>query len=93
MLRGYIAARSGNRREAEQIRASFLDQWTRTKRGAQAIAVVDAGLGDIDSAFVWLNRAIDDQTVTFYIMMPLFKELHADPRFEEFNKRLRAQKR
>jgi len=93
MLRGYFLARGGRTLESQRIREQFVDRWKRSGRGAQAIAVQYAGVGQLDSAFIWLDRAVDDHTVSFYVMMPLFKDLRADPRFARFEMRLRSQKR
>jgi hypothetical protein len=93
MFKGYLLARAGRRDEALAIRGELMNRLSRTHRGAGAIAVIDAGLGDLDSAFTWLDRAIDDHSLNFYMMMPMFAQLHADPRFALFKQRLSAQKR
>jgi TolB-like protein/DNA-binding SARP family transcriptional activator/tetratricopeptide (TPR) repeat protein len=93
MFKGYLLARAGKRDEALAIRAELMNRLSRTHRGAGSIAVIDAGLGNLDSAFMWLDRAIDDNSLSFYIMMPMFARLHADPRFALFRRRLSNQNR
>ena len=77
---GYALARGGRRDEARQI----LDDLTAGREyshGAFGIAVVHAGLGDHDQAFLWLERSVEEHSWRPYIMDPLFEELHRDPRF------------
>jgi len=47
-------------------------------------------LGDLDKAFVWLERAIDDREDVFYLLRsPIhFTDLHDDPRFQQALKHL-----
>jgi len=54
------------------------------------VATVYAGLGDYDQAFQWLDQAIDDDTIGFYVMHPLFEVLHQDPRFDRLAERMRT---
>jgi hypothetical protein len=83
-------ARSGRAAEARWIQSGLLAQWRSKRRGAYELALVTAGLGDNDQAFQWLDRAVDDLSLYGFIMYPLFKELQADPRFEQFRERLAA---
>ena len=57
---------------------------------ADAVAVIHAGLGDRDSAFQWLNRAVDYgcYSITFLAVSPLFDSLRDDPRFDRLLRRL-----
>lgn len=90
-LYGYALARAGRRDEARRIRARLLDRWRLGERGAFDVAVLYAGLGDIDQAYHWLDLAADDGSAMFgplHIMEPIFQELRADPRFEALRVRL-----
>lgn len=90
-LYGYALARAGRRDEARRIRARLLDRWRLGERGAFDVAVLYAGLGDIDQAYHWLDLAADDGSAMFgplHIMEPIFEELRADPRFEALRVRL-----
>jgi TolB-like protein len=79
---GYALARAGRHAEARRI----LDDLTTGRRdshGAFGVAVVHAGLGDRDQAFAWLERSVKEHSWRVYIMDPLFKDLHENPRFAQ----------
>ncbi len=78
----YALARGGQRDEALQILDDLL-AGRRFSHGAFGIAVVYAGLGERDQAFVWLQRSIDESSWRVYIMDPVFDELHRDPRWAQ----------
>ncbi len=88
-LHGYMLARAGQREEALRLRATLLERWRRGESGAFEVAVVDAGLGDLDQAFAWLERSMDAPSMnpTQYLMMPILEDLRADPRFEPLARR------
>jgi TolB-like protein/DNA-binding SARP family transcriptional activator len=88
-LLGYALARSGQRQEALAILAQLVNHAQRTNQGAFEVAVVHAGLGDRDRAFQWLDRSKNDFSLSENIMLPVFDDLHADPRFERLRKWLR----
>lgn len=57
------------------------------------MAFVDAGLGDLDDAFVWLDRAVEDRSLTGWpihltITDFLREPLGDDPRFEGLRERI-----
>ena len=84
-LLGFALARADRRDEAMSILADLLSGRTNS-HGAIGIAIVVAGLGDHDHAFEWLDKAVE-QTLSVYIMGPMFADLHRDPRFADFKKR------
>ena len=84
---GYALARGGRRDEAKVLLSDLLTG-TKYSHGAFGIAVVYAGLEDYDQAFAWLDRALEDNTVTRDLMLPMFQDLHTDPRFERVKARL-----
>jgi len=86
---GYALARSGQREDALAVLADVTSHWQRSKQGAFEVALVDAGLGNRDQAFEWLNRSVDDLSLSENIMLPVFADLRADPRFERLRGRLR----
>ena len=86
---GYALARSGQRQEALAVLADVTAHWQRSKQGAFEVALVYAGLGNRDQAFDWLNRSVDDLSLSENIMLPLFDDLRADPRFVRLRSRLR----
>ncbi len=91
---GFVLAQSGQRQEARQILAELLARQQRSGNLASDVAIVHAGLGDVDGAFTWLNRAADEgpalatTPLLEEIMGPAFRDLRRDPRFERVRKRL-----
>jgi len=72
----------GNSDESNRVLELFIKQ--HAGRYAKYIAIVYAWQGDRDSAFQWLDRAIDErQDLDSLKTEPLFKNLHSDPRWEE----------
>jgi TolB-like protein len=89
---GYVLARAGQRDEATRILADLLARREKTGVGAFQVAMVYAGLGDFDQAFAWLDKSVDDYSISSGIMGPTYEDLHGDPRFERLRKRLGLQK-
>jgi TolB-like protein/Tfp pilus assembly protein PilF len=60
---------------------------------AFAFAIAHTGFDNKDSAFVWLNKAVDnyEPSMTENWFDPAFESLHADPRWRSVLARLRAQ--
>jgi serine/threonine-protein kinase len=59
---GYVYAQQGRRDDAREV-LERLDSLSRTQYvTAYAVALVHAALGQRDSAFAWLNRAVDERT-------------------------------
>ena len=85
---GHMLARAGQREEANRVLADLLARRERTGVGAFQVAVVNVGLGEVDQAFAWLDRAIDDRSIGSVIMGPAFADLHRDPRFQRLRQRL-----
>jgi TolB-like protein/Flp pilus assembly protein TadD len=100
-LLGYMLARAGQREEALRIHTALIERWRRGDGNGYQVAVVYAGLGDLDQAFAWLDRSIADGsrsgvpglTLMLIIMGPLFEDLRHDPRFERVRNRLGLQMR
>lgn len=84
---GYALGRAGRREEANAILSDLLTG-RKNSHGAFGIAVVYAGLRDYDQAFAWLEKAVDENSVTRDLMLPTFEDLHRDPRFERLKRRL-----
>jgi TolB-like protein/DNA-binding SARP family transcriptional activator len=87
-LLGFAVARSGDTARARTLERLAMDTWRRTGRGAIKVVYIAAGLGDIDKAFMWLERASGDVPNTTAIMYPFFRELHADPRFARYRRQV-----
>jgi tetratricopeptide (TPR) repeat protein len=91
-LLGHMLARAGQRDEALRIRADLLERWRSHDAGAFLVAIVDAGLGDLDEAFVWLERAVEDRSLKgwphHFTKMDILRErMGDDPRFEGLRER------
>jgi DNA-binding SARP family transcriptional activator len=66
-----------------------LRAWVPRGRGTSGdVANVYIGLGELDLAFDWLERALDDRSLRFGIMEPQYEELQRNPRFETLLDRL-----
>jgi serine/threonine-protein kinase len=54
------------------------------------LAVANIGLGDLDKAFEWLNKAVDayDFLVCYIQVVPTYNPLREDPRYNPLLGRL-----
>ena len=57
------------------------------------VAVIQAGLHELDRAFDRLDKPIDDRSLRYNIMEPAFEEPSRDPRFDRVRNRLGIQTR
>jgi TolB-like protein len=87
---GHALARNGQHAEAQQL----LEE-TRARRSTDYVpaychVVLHAGLGEIDQAFAWLDRAYADHEsrVFWFPLTPASDPLRGDPRFDAFVARL-----
>src|SRR5687768_6682168 len=87
-LLGSMLARAGQRDEANRLLADLRARSERTGVGAFQVAMVHAGLGDLDQTFAWLDKSVDDGSISNIIMGPTFIELRRDPRFQKLIERL-----
>ena len=84
---GYALARAGQRDEATAILSDLLTG-RKHSHGAFGVAIVYAGLRDYDQAFASLDKAVDENSIHRDLMLPLFDDLHRDPRFVRLKARL-----
>jgi Flp pilus assembly protein TadD len=85
-LRGYLLARLGRTREARDVLGS-LEAASRDRYVPPvAMALVNAGLGDRDAVFAWLERAhaARDVHVVYLPVDPKWDSMRDDPRFVAF---------
>jgi TolB-like protein/tetratricopeptide (TPR) repeat protein len=87
-LLGCFLARSGQRDEANRMLTDLVDRFQRTGVGAFQVAMVHDGLGDLDQTFAWLDKSVDDRSISSMIMGHTFDDLHGDQRFQKLNERL-----
>ena len=84
-MKGYIAARTGDTNGAlaaiKEIEAKWLGA-----TNLNDIAFVYYAMGDLDSYFAYVDRAIDQHTLRYaYVMYsPLFAKARDDPRYQSF---------
>jgi DNA-binding winged helix-turn-helix (wHTH) protein/TolB-like protein/Tfp pilus assembly protein PilF len=80
--RGYVLARMGRTAEAKQLLRD-LEQTTRLVPPYE-IAAVNAGLGDANGVFAWLEKAygVRDANLVFLPVDPKMDPFRADPRFQ-----------
>lgn len=83
-------ARSGREQEARRRLGDVLDLARRQYVPAYSIAAIHVALGEVDQAFVWLDRAVEERSaeVTFLGVEPEMDVLRSDPRFREVLRRL-----
>lgn len=94
-LLGFAHARSGQRDVAIRLRDSLVQRGDRGDDDFE-VALVSAGLGDLDSAVTRLDRALAAWTATgtpsgwpwIVVMGPLFDDLRARPGFQRLRERL-----
>lgn len=90
---GFVLAASGRLDEAGVVRDTLLARLQRGESGAFPVAVVSAGLGDLDAAFGWLDRSLEDGSLLgspphFTVAATVLERLRPDPRFERLSERL-----
>ncbi len=83
-------AKVGNVEEARKILDEAEKTWNPGVPLAHLIASVHARLGEIDTAFEWLEKAFQERTffLAFFKVHPLFENLRGDARFASFVKRI-----
>jgi tetratricopeptide (TPR) repeat protein len=83
-LRAYVLAKTGRADEARAMLRTLEDVSTTKYLPPYAMALINAGLGERESVFVWLERAYDarDMHLIFLPVDPKWDAYRADPRFE-----------
>lgn len=87
---GFGYAVSGKRRQARKVIDDLLKRARERYVPAYAIAMVYAGLGDKDQAFLWLDKAYDerDEWLVRLKIAPELTGLRSDPRFVALSRRV-----
>lgn len=87
---GHVYAITGRKSDAAaqlaQLKQLSQQQYVR----ANTIAMVYAGLGEKDQAFVWLEKALEEHAFAMHTLKlePRFDPLHSDPRFGDLIRRI-----
>jgi DNA-binding winged helix-turn-helix (wHTH) protein/Flp pilus assembly protein TadD len=87
----YAHAVSGQRSEAVKLLDELREQAKQRSISAYYIALIYAGLGEKDQAFVWLEKAYRENAdgVIFLNVEPGFDGLRSDPRFHDLLRHMR----
>ena len=89
---GYIYAMTGRPDEAEKI-LSPMSKLKVTPFTAMGQVVLNAALNKKDEAFKWLAYEPHHMWIAWVPVLPWFNNLHGDPRFDEFVKKLNLPKK
>ena len=83
-MKGFIAAKTGDRTTALEAIRKIEEHWSGSL-DLNAIAFVHYALGDLDSYFTYMKRALDQHMFQWVYAMycPLFANSRADPRYQE----------
>lgn len=81
----YLYAATGRREDAMKLAEKLKRVPEDARIKGQLLAFVYVGLGDIDSAFLWLNYAVakKEEFISWVRSYPLFKPVQSDPRFSD----------
>jgi serine/threonine-protein kinase len=87
---GYALAIAGERDEARRMLADCLRTRDEGYFPAFAIAEIHAGLGNVDAALEWLERASGERHVGYYLpsVDPTYDRIRSQPRFIALLKRM-----
>ncbi len=84
----YAYAVSGQRAEALKIAHRMETGHSLNPSANASIALIYVGLGDLDQAMSWLNKAYDARFNPSILLRPTFDPLRSDPRFQELRRRI-----
>ncbi len=87
---GHAYAVSGNVSAARRMLVVLKSRSTKRYIPAYAIALIYAGLGEKDNAFLWLEKACEDRSTSLaYLKVdPVLNSLRSDPRFSALVQRI-----
>ncbi len=87
---GHAYGRGGKRREAIRVLRELKRLSKRKYVPPYALALASIGLGKIDEAFDWLEKAYQEYSsaLPFLKVNPRLAHLHSDPRFQDLLRRI-----
>jgi TolB-like protein/DNA-binding winged helix-turn-helix (wHTH) protein/lipoprotein NlpI len=87
---GHVYAVTGQKSEARTMLDELKQASEQEYVTANSIALIYAGLGDKDQAFVWLDRAYEERAfqMQWIKIEPRWDNLRADPRFQDLLRRI-----
>jgi DNA-binding winged helix-turn-helix (wHTH) protein/TolB-like protein/Tfp pilus assembly protein PilF len=86
----YAYAVAGKKAEAERVLEELNERSKHEYISPYFIATIYTGLGRKNQAFEWLQKAYEDRAdgLVYLAAEPKFDSLHADPRFQDFLRRM-----
>ncbi len=90
MMLGYTYAKAGRLEESRQILKEMLAHRNTQKGEAFGIAFVHVGLGNIDEAFEWLEKSVENREFAIILLdvQLWLDDLRSDPRFDALRKKI-----
>jgi class 3 adenylate cyclase/TolB-like protein/Tfp pilus assembly protein PilF len=90
----HALASSGKEPEAKEILQGLLERSRTGYLPSYWVALVYTGLGDVDQAMAWLERAYDERSswLVWIKVEPRFDRLRSEPRFVSLLRRMRLEK-
>src|SRR5688572_27039025 len=87
---GYAYGVLGRRTEAQAILKELENKYARRESTGQQIAAVCVGLGDVNQAFMWLEKDFQARSGDLIRMRwyPPFQSVRGDPRYKDLLKRM-----
>jgi tetratricopeptide (TPR) repeat protein len=87
---GYALAVSGQRAEAQTMLAALIKKREASYYPASPIAEIHLGLGNQEAALDWLDRAVEERTVGYYMpsVDPIYEPIRSHPRFRSVLERM-----
>jgi tetratricopeptide (TPR) repeat protein len=88
--RGDVYARAGRIGDARKVLDELQKLALRTNVPAPAFAIVYLGLGEIDTAFDWLDKAVEERNAVIIqiIANPLYERLRSHPRYHALMRKM-----
>jgi serine/threonine-protein kinase len=92
-VKGYLGltvALSGDRRKAESILAELITESAKYYVSSYHLGTISLALGDVNGAFRWLNKAIDEhgRHIAALRLDPVLQPIRYDPRFQLLLRRI-----
>jgi len=80
---GFAVASGRQRTEAQQMLAGMKRKREAGYYPAFAIAEIELGLGNVEAAIDWMERAAEERNLGYYMPSadPIYNSIHAHPRF------------
>ncbi|MGH9948239.1 MAG: tetratricopeptide repeat protein, partial [Pyrinomonadaceae bacterium] len=95
--KSYLAvslSKSGNRQEVLKILDELKTQSARQFVPPMAFVNLYIALGEKDEAFAWMEKDFENRSYIslYYTVLPIFNDLHNDPRFTDLVRRVELAK-